>query len=97
MSNKVYDVLKAIEMIVIPAIGVFYNTIAHIWGLEAVMHPVQVNETVGAIATLLGVILLVSSGQYKKAQELANGTDSTHEHNRRHKPKTDEPSDEVQA
>ena len=33
MSNKVYDVLKWIAIIFLPAIAFFYSTIAGIWGL----------------------------------------------------------------
>ena len=33
MSNKVYDVLKFIAQIVLPAIATLYVTLAGIWGL----------------------------------------------------------------
>ena len=33
MSNKVYDVLKFIAQIVLPALATFYLTLAGIWGL----------------------------------------------------------------
>lgn len=69
MSNKLYDVLKTVEMTVLPAIGAFYNAIAHIWNLEETMHPVQVNETLGTVATFLGAVLLISSAKYKKELE----------------------------
>ena len=33
MSNKMYDALKWIAMILLPAIGALYFTLAGIWGL----------------------------------------------------------------
>ena len=33
ISNKLYDVLKFIAQIVLPALGTFYFAIASIWGL----------------------------------------------------------------
>ena len=33
MSNKVYDILKYIALILLPALGTFYFAIANIWQL----------------------------------------------------------------
>ena len=33
MNNKVYDILKWVAMIVLPAIGTLYLTLSGIWGL----------------------------------------------------------------
>lgn len=33
MTNKIYDVLKYIALIVLPAIGTLYFAVAGIWGL----------------------------------------------------------------
>ena len=33
LTDKQYDILKWIAMIVLPAIGAFYFTLANIWGL----------------------------------------------------------------
>jgi hypothetical protein len=33
MSNKIYDILKFIAQIVLPAVATFYVTLASIWGL----------------------------------------------------------------
>lgn len=66
MSNKVYDILKFIAQIVLPAIATFYVTIASIWNLPL---GDEISRTVMAVDTLLGAILMISSSQYK-AQEL---------------------------
>lgn len=64
MNNKVYDVLKFIAQIVLPAIATFYLTLAGIWGLP---FGEQVSATVMAIDTLLGAILMISSNAYSKS------------------------------
>lgn len=33
MSNKVYDILKFIAQIILPAVATLYTTLADIWGL----------------------------------------------------------------
>lgn len=64
MSNKVYDILKFVAQIVLPAIATFYVTIANIWGLPM---GDEISRTVMAIDTLLGAILMISTSQYKKS------------------------------
>lgn len=63
MSNKMYDVLKWIAMVVLPAIGTLYFALAGIWGFP---YAEQIGGTITAIVTFLGVLLGVSSAQYKK-------------------------------
>lgn len=65
MSNKVYDVLKFIAQIVLPALATFYVTIASLWGLP---YPEEISGTVMAIDTFLGAILMISSTQYNKTK-----------------------------
>lgn len=63
MSNKVYDTLKWIAMILLPAVGTLYFALASIWGLPFAE---QIVGTVTAFDTFLGVILGISTYQYKK-------------------------------
>ena len=63
MSNKVYDVLKFIAQIVLPAIATLYVTLAGIWGLP---FSEQIGGTVMAVDTFLGAILMLSSKNYNK-------------------------------
>ena len=63
MSNKMYDILKWIAQIVLPAIATFYVTIASLWNLP---FPDEISGTVMAVDTLLGAMLMISSGNYKK-------------------------------
>ena len=63
MSNKVYDVLKWITTVVLPAIGTLYFALAGIWGLP---YADQICGTITAVVTFLGIVLGISSAQYKK-------------------------------
>lgn len=62
-SNKVYDVLKWIAQYFLPAVGTLYFTLASIWNFP---YGEQVVGTITAIDTFLGVLLGLSSSQYRK-------------------------------
>ena len=62
MSNKLYDILKFIAQIVLPAIATFYVTIASIWALPL---GDEISRTVMAVDTLLGALLMISNANYK--------------------------------
>lgn len=66
MSNKMYDVLKWIVMIVLPACATLYAALSGIWGLPFAE---QIPATITAVDTFLGVVLMISSVQYKKKAE----------------------------
>ena len=63
MSNKVYDVLKWIAMVCLPAIATLYLALSGIWGWP---YGEEIVGTITAIDTCLGVLLGISSAQYKK-------------------------------
>lgn len=63
MNNKVYDVLKWIVMIVLPAVSTLYFALAGIWGFP---YGEEVVGTIAAVDTFLGVILGISSISYNK-------------------------------
>ena len=63
MSNKVYDVLKWVALIVLPAFAVLYESLAGIWGFP---YAEQIPATVTAVDLFLGVLLGVSSATYNK-------------------------------
>lgn len=65
MSNKVYDVLKYIAQIVLPAIGTLYFALASIWGLP---YGEEIVGTITAVDTFLGAILMISSANYNKEE-----------------------------
>lgn len=61
MTNKTYDILKYIALIVLPAISTLYATLAGIWGLP---YAEQIPATIMAIDTALGILLKLSSDSY---------------------------------
>ena len=63
MSNKVYNVLKWVALILLPALGTLYFALAGIWGFP---YAEQVVGTITAADTFLGVVLGVSTAQYNK-------------------------------
>lgn len=63
MSNKVYDILKWIAQLVLPALGTLYFALSGIWGIP---YGEQVLGTITAIDTFLGVILGISTVNYRK-------------------------------
>lgn len=65
MSNKAYDILKWIALVVLPALGTLYFALASIWGLP---YGQEVVGTITAIDTFLGALLGISSVQYKRGQ-----------------------------
>ena len=69
MSDKVYDVLKWIALILIPAIGTLYFALAGIWGLP---YAEAIVGTLTAVDTFLGAILGISTSMYKKNQNESN-------------------------
>ena len=66
MSNKVYDKLKWVAQILLPALATLYFTISNIWGLP---YAEQIVGTIAAVDTFLGVILGISTIKYNKKNE----------------------------
>lgn len=65
LSNKVYDILKFIAMVILPAIGTLYFGLARIWNLP---YAEEIVGTITIIDTFLGTILGINSSQYKKRE-----------------------------
>ena len=63
MSNKVYDVLKWVALIAMPALAILYKDLADIWGFPFAQ---QIPSTITAIDLFLGVVLGISNVTYKK-------------------------------
>ena len=65
LSNKVYDILKWIVMIVIPALTTAYVGLSSIWGFP---YAEEVAKTSAVVCTLLGALLGISTAQYNKQE-----------------------------
>lgn len=63
LNSKVYDILKWITMIVLPALATAYVGLAAIWGFP---YADEVAKTTAVICTLLGALLGISTAQYNK-------------------------------
>ena len=72
MSNKVYDILKFIAQIVLPALGTLYFALSSIWGFP---YGEQIVGTVTAADAFLGALLGISSVSYRKEVDWNDKTD----------------------
>lgn len=66
LPNKVYDVLKWIALIALPAVATLWLTLGQIWSFSYVN---EIGATIIAIDTFLGALLGVSTITYKKGDE----------------------------
>jgi hypothetical protein len=69
LQNKTYDRLKFTVQIVLPALAVFYTTVATIWGLP---YATQVALTLAAIAVLGGSLLQLSKKSYQNVTDASS-------------------------
>ncbi len=65
LSNDAYDKLKWIAQYFLPALGTLYFALAGVWGLP---YGEQIVGTITAVDTFLGVLLGISTAQYKQEQ-----------------------------
>lgn len=63
MNNKLYDVLKWITVICLPALGTLYFALSGIWGFP---YAEQVVGTISAVTTCLGILLGISTAEYNR-------------------------------
>lgn len=70
-SNKVYDKLKFVALILLPALAAAYFSLAGVWGLP---NADKVVGTATVVDTLLGVLLGLSSTKYTNSGGDTDGT-----------------------
>lgn len=66
LSNKVYDVLKFVAQIVLPAASTLYAALSGIWGFPFAE---EIPATMMAVVLFLGAVLQISSINYNNAQK----------------------------
>jgi hypothetical protein len=76
MNNKLYDVLKWICLIVLPAIGTLYFALAGIWGFP---YGEEIVGTIVAVETFLGALIGISNVRYKKNETTPEDDESDEE------------------
>ena len=65
IPNSLYDTLKWIVMIVIPALTTAYVVLSGIWGWP---YAEEVAKTSAVVCVLLGALLGISTAQYNKQE-----------------------------
>lgn len=63
LPDKVYQILKWICLICLPALAVFYFTLSKIWGLP---YGAEIPATINAVAVLIGALIGISQISYNK-------------------------------
>lgn len=69
-SNALYNALKFIAQVLLPALGTFYFALAGIWDLPSAE---QVVGTIVVVDTFLGTVLHISTSQYNKSDAKFDG------------------------
>ena len=62
MNNKIYDILKWVAIIVLPAASTFVASVFPLWGLPFAD---AIAQTITAVGAFLGAVLMVSNFSYK--------------------------------
>lgn len=70
MSDAIYNFLKWMAQIVLPAGATFYLTIGDLWDLP---NPDKVSGTIVAFDTFLGVVLLITNKAYNNSPSKYDG------------------------
>ena len=65
LSDKTYNVLKWVALVLLPALGSLYFALSGFWGFP---YGEQIVGTITAIDTFLGMILGISTVQYNKKE-----------------------------
>lgn len=62
LNDKVYDVLKWLCLIALPALSVLYGVLAGVWGWG---YTEEVSTTVNAVVAFVGALIGLSTASYK--------------------------------
>lgn len=63
LNDKIYDILKWVALVVLPAIATLYTALAGVWGLP---YAQEIPATITAVDLFIGALLGVSTAQYNK-------------------------------
>lgn len=76
LSNKTYDILKYVALVVLPALASLYFGLSKIWGFS---YGEEIVGTISVIDTFLGALLKISTDTYWDEQKDLRGSDLTEE------------------
>ena len=65
-NSKVYDALKYVALIVLPALAVLWSTLGKVWNWPMVT---EITSTICAVDVFLGALLQISSNKYNNQQQ----------------------------
>ena len=65
LNDRIYDILKWIALICIPALATAYVGLAAVWGWP---YADEVAKTAAVVCTLLGALLGISTAEYRKTK-----------------------------
>lgn len=71
ISNKLYNILKYLALIGLPALGTFWMVVGALWGAP---HTDEVVKTIVALGALLGALLVLSNAKYNASDARFDGT-----------------------
>ena len=63
ISNRLYDILKWLVIIVLPAVATLYAALSAVWAWP---YADEVVTTITAVDTFLGAVLCISTATYNK-------------------------------
>lgn len=66
MDNKIFDIIRFIGEVVLPALGALYFGVARIWGLP---YGEMVVGTIACVTTAVGAIVGFSRKKYEDSQK----------------------------
>ena len=72
IPNKLYDILKWVCLVVLPALGTLYFGLSEIWGLP---YGQEITGTLSVIAVCIGTIIGISNYSYNKISDKVGGTE----------------------
>ena len=67
LDDKVYDILKWVAIVALPALSTFIVVISKIWGWADMGS--MIAQTITAVAVLLGALIGISTIQYHKGDD----------------------------
>lgn len=62
MTNKTYDILKYVALLIVPALATFVNAVGIVWGIP---NTSEVSTTITAFGVFLGAALGINSKNYE--------------------------------
>lgn len=68
LNNRVYDILKWMCLIALPALSVLYAALAGVWGWP---YAQEISTTINAVVAFVGALIGISTASYN--EELSNG------------------------